>query len=201
MFEYLNGIITDVKPGYIVLEVSGIGYLVYTPDSYHYKVDSTITVKVYIHQVVTDNSQLLYGFIDRNTKIIFEKLLNVSGIGPKSALSILAGNDFTSLVQSINSEDVNYLTKFPGVGKKTAKQIILDLKGKLEDVVPIVSDNNSSKNGNLDNNQALLDALAALEALGYNNRDVKRVKSLLLSKDLMTTDEYLSQALKALTQF
>jgi holliday junction DNA helicase RuvA len=200
MFEYLNGIITDVKPGYIVVEVSGIGYLVYTPDPYQFKIDSISTVKVYIHQVVTDNSQLLYGFIDGDTKMVFEKLLNVSGIGPKSALSILAGNDFKPLIQAINNEDVTYLTKFPGVGKKTAKQIILDLKGKLDDIVS--SDiEDVQKHAMLDGNQALSDALAALETLGYSSRDVKKAKKLLLQTDVMTTDEYLSQALKVLTQF
>ncbi|AYF92759.1 Holliday junction branch migration protein RuvA [Apilactobacillus bombintestini] len=204
MFEYLKGIIEDVEPGYIVIDVNGVGYLVYTADPYQYDIDSEKKVKVFIHQSVTDSSQTLYGFASKEIKSIFEKLLNVSGIGPKSALAILAGNDPKSLLNAINSENVSYLTKFPGVGQKTAKQIILDLKGKLDDIAPSLFDDFDSiekQAKKQDTNTELEDALQALAALGYTSRDVKKVRKELEAKDPMSTDEYLSNGLRILTQF
>lgn len=204
MFEYLKGIIEDVEPGYIVIDVNGVGYLVYTADPYQYDIDSEKKVKVFIHQSVTDSSQTLYGFASKEIKSIFEKLLNVSGIGPKSALAILAGNDPKSLLNAINSENVSYLTKFPGVGPKTAKQIILDLKGKLDDIAPSLFDDFDSiekQAKKQDTNTELEDALQALAALGYTSRDVKKVRKELEAKNPMSTDEYLSNGLRILTQF
>lgn len=204
MFEYLKGIIEDVEPGYIVIDVNGVGYLVYTADPYQYDIDSEKKVKVFIHQSVTDSSQTLYGFASKEIKSIFEKLLNVSGIGPKSALAILAGNDPKSLLNAINSENVSYLTKFPGVGQKTAKQIILDLKGKLDDIAPSLFDDFDSiekQAKKQDTNTELEDALQALAALGYTSRDVKKVRKELEAKNPMSTDEYLSNGLRILTQF
>ncbi|TPR35181.1 Holliday junction branch migration protein RuvA [Apilactobacillus micheneri] len=204
MYEYLKGIIADVKPGYVVIDVSGVGYLVHTSDPYRYSSDEEKIVKIFIYQAVSDSSQTLYGFYTREEKSIFEKLLSVSGIGPKNALAILAGNDPKSLVKAINEENVTYLTKFPGVGKKTAKQIILDLKGKIDDLAPSLFDDvdeAKSNDTNDSNNQELSDALQALEALGYTHRDVEKVKKKLSNEKSMTTDEYLSSGLKLLTQY
>lgn len=204
MYEYLKGIIADVKPGYVVIDVSGVGYLVHTSDPYRYSSDEKKVVKIFIYQAVSDSSQTLYGFYTREEKSIFEKLLSVSGIGPKNALAILAGNDPKSLVKAINEENVTYLTKFPGVGKKTAKQIILDLKGKIDDLAPSLFDDvdeAKSSDTNDSNNQELSDALQALEALGYTHRDVEKVKKQLSNEKSMTTDEYLSSGLKLLTQY
>ncbi|UQS85191.1 Holliday junction branch migration protein RuvA [Apilactobacillus apisilvae] len=205
MYEYLNGLIVDINPGYIVIDVSGVGYLVHTADPYRFDVDDQKNVKVYIYQAISDSAQTLYGFYTREDKSIFEKLLSVSGIGPKNALAILAGNDPKSLLNAINNENVTYLTKFPGVGKKTAKQIILDLKGKIDDLAPSIFDdfNDEISEQVVDNteNQEMTDTLQALEALGYTKRDVEKVKKELSKHDKMTTDEYLSQGLKLLTQY
>lgn len=205
MFEYLKGTIEDVQPGYIVVDVNGVGYLVYTSNPYVYQVDSNEKVKVFIHQAVTDSSQLLYGFSSRELKSIFEKLLNVSGIGPKSALAIIAGNDPQSLLNAINTENVTYLTKFPGVGQKTAKQIILDLKGKLDDIAPSLFDDFAAENqpvsDDKSDNQALEDALEALSELGYSARDIKKARKALEDIEVTTTEDYLRQGLSAVTKF
>lgn len=204
MFEYLNGTIQDVQPGFIVIDVNGVGYLVYTSNPYVYTVDNTEKVKVFIHQSVIDTSQTLYGFSSRELKSIFEKLLNVSGIGPKSALAIIAGNDPQSLLNAINTENVTYLTKFPGVGQKTAKQIILDLKGKLDDIAPTlfddVDDSVPTSNQESDN-QELEDALEALKELGYTVKDIKKARKALEEIPATSTEEYLRQGLTAVTKF
>ncbi|MGQ2283134.1 Holliday junction branch migration protein RuvA [Apilactobacillus kunkeei] len=205
MFEYLKGTIEDVQPGYIVVDVNGVGYLVYTSNPYVYQVDNKKQVKVFIHQAVTDSSQLLYGFSSRELKSIFEKLLNVSGIGPKSALAIIAGNDPQSLLNAINTENVTYLTKFPGVGQKTAKQIILDLKGKLDDIAPSLFDDFTAESqpasDDKSDNQALEDALEALSELGYSARDIKKARKALEDIEVTSTEDYLRQGLSAVTKF
>ncbi|MCK8607647.1 Holliday junction branch migration protein RuvA [Apilactobacillus ozensis] len=201
MFEYLNGYIVDINPKYIVLDVSGVGYLVYVSDPYRYEVDLDNKRKVYVHQVVTDSFQMIYGFYSKTDKTIFEKLINVSGIGPKSALAILVRNDHRELLNAINTENVTFLTKFPGVGKKTAKQIILDLKGKLDDIYPNQVSNEKSGDTSTPANEVnaeLKDALDALVALGYTKANVEKVKLVLVKEAKMTTDEYLSAGLKIL---
>ncbi|XIF20402.1 MAG: Holliday junction branch migration protein RuvA [Acetilactobacillus jinshanensis] len=187
MFEYFIGYVTDVEKTYIVLEVNGVGYKIYVPNSRLFQVDSDHKVKVYIHQAVSDTSEFLYGFKSRVDKVIFERLINVSGIGPKNAVAILSGNDHQALLNAINEENVTYLTKFPGVGRKTAKQIILDLHGKLNDLWAKVS-------------SQLQEALEALQALGYSNRDVKSIEGQLAKNPKLTTNQYLSQGLKLLNR-
>jgi len=123
MFEYLNGLISIGTPSYIVVDVQGVGYKVQVANPYRY--EEKQTAKVYVEQVVRDNEESLYGFYDANEKNIFLHLISVSGIGPKSALAILAGQDLQGLIHAIENDDVKYLTKFPKIGKKTAQQIIL----------------------------------------------------------------------------
>lgn len=198
MYEYINGKITDVSPYYIVVENNGLGYLVYVANPFSYQVESQ--QKVYLYQAVRDNDISLYGFKNKVEKQLFLKLLNVSGIGPKSALAILASDDLSGLVTAINNDDDGYLVKFPGIGKKTAKQIILDLKGKLADL------------GNLDQlqgqqglaldlaaeNQYVTESLEALLALGYTKTELKKLKPKLLDYQASSTDEYLRYGLKLL---
>lgn len=197
MYEYINGLITNIYPAYIVVcDRSGVGYKLYTANPYRF--EQNVESHVYVEQIVRENEMALYGFIDESEKILFNKLLNVSGIGPKSALAILASGDAQGLVNAVANDDVSYLTQFPGVGKKTAQQIILDLKGKLDDLAvsaglaPTVAQPT-------DNNQALADALAALTSLGYSAKEIAKVeKTLAQTED--TTDGYIRSALKLLVK-
>lgn len=194
MYEYIIGVISDVTPEYIVIECNGIGYLIYVSNPYFY--EDKDQVKIYVHHVVTDTMQALYGFNSFADKNLYEKLLNVSGIGPKSGLAIMAGNDNLGLINAINSEDDVFLTKFPGIGKKTAKQIILDLKDKIE-----TEGNESveSKSINVENKK-FDDALEALKALGFTDANVKKVSNHLTSLGDLSTDQYISEGLKLLTK-
>ncbi|MYV17989.1 Holliday junction branch migration protein RuvA [Furfurilactobacillus milii] len=199
MFEYLIGLVTVVTPAYVVLEVNGVGYLLQTANPYRFQEDSKKNVKIYVYQAVRDTDINLFGFVDSEEKQLFLKLLNVSGIGPKSALAILANEDHGGLISAITNNDVKYLTKFPGIGKKTAQQIVLDLQGKLGDI-GIVTSATEVETGPTVNSSALRDALAALSALGYSGTDVKRVAKKLDDNQTTSTDAYLSQALRLLTQ-
>lgn len=193
MYEYLTGLVTSVTPQYVVLEVSGVGYQLFVANPYRFQEDPAKKVRIYVYQAVRDDAITLFGFVDRAEKQLFLQLINVSGIGPKSALAILANPDHQGLIDAIANDNVGYLTKFPGIGKKTASQIVLDLKDKvagmtsntlLTPAAPAETDN-----------PALQDALDALTALGYKEREVKRIKKQLLKTDANTTQEYLSQAL------
>ena len=196
MYEYLIGKITAINPHYIVVEVNGIGYQLQVANPFRY--EENTTQKVYVYQAVRENDVTLYGFYDLAEKQLFLKLISVSGIGPKSALAILATNDQGGFVAAINADDEAYLTKFPSIGKKTAKQIILDLKGKMDDIetpTPMVDQQNLALD--FDNEQPYLkEALEAMLSLGYTKTEVKKVSQKLKDFPADSTDAYLSAALK-----
>lgn len=195
MYEYITGLVTIVTPQYVVVEAGGVGYQLLVANPYRYQVDATQRVRIYVYQAVRDDSITLFGFVDQAEKRLFLQLINVSGIGPKSALAILANPDHQGLIDAIANNNVGYLTKFPGIGKKTASQIVLDLKDKIADQATgslLTADQPQAASAN----PALDDALAALSALGYREREIKKIKKQLLDADATTTDEYLRQALR-----
>lgn len=197
MYEYLTGKISIVAPQYIVIDVNGVGYKLLVANPYRFKEDSTMAVRVYVYQAVRDDDISLFGFSDQAEKRLFMQLINVSGIGPKSALAILANPDHQGLVDAIANNNIGYLTKFPGIGKKTASQIVLDLKDKLASASTGDLFTSSASETAEEDSPALSDALAALKALGYKERDVKKVKKNLQGSKA-STDEYLRQALHLL---
>lgn len=201
LYEYILGKITFVSPYYIVCETAGIGYRILVANPFRYSGKFGENVLIYLYQVVREDAQQLYGFSSIEEKQLFEKLISVSGIGPKSALAIMALEDHGGLVHAIESEDAPYLVKFPGVGKKTAQQMILDLKGKLDDLTAtpeVVVAMQETKQASVDGNQALDEALAALNALGYSEREIKKIIKELRELEVRDTDSYLRHALKLL---
>ena len=200
MYEYLYGELTDISDRYIVIDVNGVGYLVNVANPYHFETDIHTKKKIYVHQSVTDSSMTSYGFETLDDKQLFGQLLNVSGIGSKSALAIMAGNDNTGLINAIKTENVSFLVKFPGIGKKTAQQIILDLKDKIDKNLQLDL-NIRESNPIVGQNPKLDDALNALEALGFTHKSVEKIQSKLAALDeSTTTDQYISNGLKMLTK-
>lgn len=197
MYEYLEGKVTIVTPSYIVIDVQGVGYRVLTANPYRYHENDV--ARIYIYQAVRETELTLYGFVDSDEKQLFEQLLNVSGIGPKSALAILASADHSGLINAIANDDASYLTKFPGVGKKTAGQIVLDLK---DNILQLDTGNQNSKEIMTASNDILplSDALSALESLGYRTKDVEKIAKKLRELPETTTDDYLRQGLTLLTK-
>ncbi|GEL15829.1 Holliday junction branch migration protein RuvA [Pediococcus cellicola] len=194
MYEYLIGYVTQITPEFLVLEVNGVGYKLFVANPYRYEIDDKKQIKIYVHEAVSDSGISLYGLFDGEDKELFEKLLLVKGIGPKSALAILANEDHSGLINAINQDDVAYLKKFPKIGPKAAQQIILDLKGKMT----LNSDVPDKALTQTVNNQALQDALDALAALGYATREVTKIQPELENHKTFTTDQYLSLGLKLL---
>ncbi|OLN23468.1 Holliday junction DNA helicase RuvA [Domibacillus antri] len=201
MYEYIKGTITFIGPEYIVVETNGIGYLLLTPNPFAFSKYEQTNVTVYVYHHVREDTQLLFGFMTSEEKRLFEKLISVSGIGPKGALAVLASGEPSHVVGAIDREDEAYLIKFPGIGKKTARQMILDLKGKLDEVMP---DHLSGLfqpekvQSAAPSNAELEEALLALEALGYSAREIKRISGRLEKEEAMSTDEYIRKGLQLL---
>ncbi|MHA6485129.1 Holliday junction branch migration protein RuvA [Paenibacillus sp. strain BS8-2] len=130
MIDYLRGPVVHIEAEYIVMDVRDIGYRVFTPNPYAFAGKDEPKV-VYIHHHVREDAIHLFGFETREQQTLFRKLLDVSGIGPRVALGILSAGRPESIVGAIQQENLSYLTKLPGIGKKTAQRMILDLKDKL----------------------------------------------------------------------
>ena len=179
MYEYIKGKITDINSTYITLENNNIGYAIYTGNPYYYQLDKEY--KVYIYTQIKEDEHLLFGFKDQNEKDLFLKLISVKGLGPKMAMPILATGSITNIEQAIEKEDINYLKKFPKIGDKVARQIILDLKGKLA----------KQDQTNINNSKELI---LVLENLGYKNNDIKKVIPSVNTNN--TLEEQIKEALK-----
>ena len=179
MYEYIKGKITDINSTYITLENNNVGYAIYTGNPYYYQLDKEY--KVYIYTQIKEDEHLLFGFKDQNEKDLFLKLISVKGLGPKMAMPILATGSITNIEQAIEKEDINYLKKFPKIGDKVARQIILDLKGKLA----------KQDQTNINNSQELI---LVLENLGYKNNDIKKVIPSVNTNN--TLEEQIKEALK-----
>ncbi|MBM7648981.1 Holliday junction DNA helicase RuvA [Bacillus ectoiniformans] len=200
MYEYIKGSVEFVGPEYVVIENGGIGYQILTPNPFVFSKSEKQVITIYVYQHVREDILALYGFAYIEEKRMFEKLISVSGIGPKGALAVLASGEPQQVITAIEQEDEGFLTKFPGVGKKTARQMILDLKGKLQDVVPEYFPNlfNAEESEKKASVTAELDeALLALEALGYSAREIKKITNKLKEEE-MTTDQYIRKGLQLL---
>lgn len=201
MYEYIKGIIDYIGPEYIVVENGGIGYQILTPNPFSYSSKAGVEVKVHTYHYVREDIFALYGFTSQEEKILFTKLINVTGIGPKGALAILATGQPEQVVSAIENEDEAFLVKFPGVGKKTARQMILDLKGKLQNFVPdyfpnLFNDHESMAKSS-EHEADFEEALLALQALGYSDKELKKITPELKAEKL-STDQYIKAALQKL---
>ncbi|TQE86991.1 Holliday junction branch migration protein RuvA [Streptococcus suis] len=194
MYDYIKGILTKITAKYIVVETHGVGYILQVANPYAYSGQVQQEVTVYTHQVIREDAHLLYGFATENEKSVFLSLISVSGIGPTTALAIIAVDDNDGLVRAIEQKNITYLTKFPKIGKKTAQQMILDLEGKFvmsEEVGPVQQEVPTSENVALD------EAMEAMEALGYRPAELKKIKKF-FDGTTDTAENYIKSALKML---
>ncbi|MBY0096244.1 Holliday junction branch migration protein RuvA [Mesobacillus maritimus] len=198
MFEYIKGKLDYISPEYIVVDNGGVGYQIHTPNPFAFTKQMGFEIQIFTLHYVREDVMALYGFQSREEKALFIRLLNVTGIGPKGALAILASGEPQQVVQAIENEDEVFLVKFPGVGKKTARQMILDLKGKLQDIVPDFFPNLFSEEAVVEDVSSEFDeAVLALKALGYSEKELKKITPE-LKKEKLTTDQYIKKALQKL---
>ena len=183
MYSYFIGNVTDNNSNSIVLECNKIGYLIYVPNPFSYKIGDEY--KVYVYNKISEDESSLYGFKSKEEYELFLKLISVKGLGPKLALPILATGSIAGIIDAIDRENLLYLTKFPKIGDKLARQIILDLKGKIH-----IETNEEIET---DETEDLIDTLVAL---GYKTTEIKKVIGQINKSN--TLEEQVKEALKLL---
>lgn len=195
MIGRLRGIILDKQAPNLVLDVQGVGYEVAAPMSTFCSLPAVNEeVSLFTHLIVREDAQLLYGFATIRERLLFRSLLKVNGVGAKLALTILSGSDVDDFARSVQEGDAASLTRLPGVGKKTAERLIIEMRDRLKEVMgamglkPVVSEAASLAG-------AKEEAVEALVALGYkpaeSDKMIRRVYS-----NGMTTEELIRQALQ-----
>ena len=196
MIGRLRGEIISKNPPQLLLDVNGVGYEIEASMSTFYQLpEAGQQAILYTHLTIRDDAHLLYGFYDLNERSLFRELIKVNGVGPKLALTILSGMETSQFVRAIVDNDPVSLTKMPGVGKKTAERLIIEMRDCLSDadisshlpqVVPAVAQQNNMEQ----------DAVGALVALGYKPQDASRMVSRVLD-EASSSEELIRLALKA----
>lgn len=198
MISYVKGILSEKFTDSVVVESGGFGVEIYVPEVLVKSLPAIgESVCVYTFFKVSEDALSLYGFLNRQDLDIFKKLISVSGIGAKTALGIMSALDSFTLSQAIVSEDIKLISKAPGVGTKTAKRMILELKDKIstQDIIPREYGDESK----IIHTAAYDEVLAALVVLGYKEFDAGRAISLVEDYEGMDAESLLKQALKKLT--
>ncbi len=175
MFAYIKGLYESRMLDYIVLDVNGIGYKVFMSENSMKKIGELgTTIKVYTYVKVREDDISIYGFSSAEELRMFELLISVSGIGAKSAITILSNIEPSSFALAVVSDDVSVLKKLPGIGTKSAQRIILELKDKLKSINIEESDINESA-VITNNNENIEDMISALQVLGYTRKDIEKI--------------------------
>lgn len=170
MIAFLKGHIEEKKSDSVLLDVQGVGYKVEVSSQTLDQVSSAGSeIKLLIYHHITESDQRLFGFFTSDEKTLFEKLITVKGVGPKLGLTILSGLPASNLIAAITQSDVAALSRVPGIGKKTAERIIVELKEKFNEYSS--SDTNST--GNKPTSNTMSEAIQALEALGFKTREAE----------------------------
>jgi Holliday junction DNA helicase RuvA len=195
MIGSLIGLIKEKTPSAILLEVNGIGYEIAVPLSTSFQLPN-VGESAYLltHLVVREDQHSLYGFATDEERKLFRALIKISGVGAKLAITILSGTNVNGFIQSVVNEDIDALVHLPGIGKKTAERLIVEMKDKVSE---ITSDENSLSQNN--ENSAVAEAINALVNLGYKTKDAKTILDKIESEGL-TVEELIRQALKSLNK-
>ncbi len=201
MIDFIEGRIEYIEADCIVIGTAqGVGYRIFCPNPYEHR--ALQEKRIFTHHYVREDAIHLYGFATREQRNLFRKLLDVSGIGPKGALAIIASATPAQIAAAVQREDLVFLSKFPGIGKKTAGRIVLDLKDKLKDFVSFaevehvhLSDDLFSIGKGAEDLNAREEASEALKALGYSESEVQKVMAK-IKDDFLTTEELIKKALQ-----
>ena len=196
MIGSLIGLIKDKKPSLVLLEVSGVGYEVHIPLSTSFQLPNNgESTFILTHLVIRDDQHTLYGFATEEERKLFRTLIKISGVGAKMALTILSGINVNGFVQSVINDDVDTLVHLPGIGKKTAERLIVEMKDKIQDV----TDSPELSGSAASDNNMLLEARNALVNLGYKSSEARKILDKIDTTGL-EVEELLRQALKSLNK-
>ncbi|PKH26959.1 Holliday junction branch migration protein RuvA [Enterobacterales bacterium CwR94] len=203
MIGRLRGIIVEKQPPLVVLEVGGVGYEVHMPMTCFYELPEQHQEAIIFTQfVVREDAQLLFGFNHKQERTLFRELIKVNGVGPKLALAILSGMSAQQFVTAVEKEEIASLVKLPGVGKKTAERLVVEMKDRFKgmhgDLFATEAEFTltSSQAPDSDNNDAEGEAVAALVALGYKPQEASRMVSKLNKPDA-DSETLIREALRA----
>jgi len=190
MIGRLTGVIAEKSPPQLLIDVQGVGYEVDVPMSTFYNLPGLgERVALLTHFVVREDAQILYGFLSSEERATFRQLIKISGVGPKMALSLLSGLSVAELAQAVSKQEAGRLVKVPGIGKKTAERLLLELKGKLGPDLALPTSLVNDNQG---------DILQALVALGYSEKEAAAALKLLPPD--VGVSEGIKQALKSLSR-
>ena len=196
MIGSLNGLIISKKPSEVLLEVTGIGYEVHVPLSTSFKLPSVDqTVQLLTHLLVREDQHTLYGFITEDERKLFRALIKISGVGAKLALTILSGINVEGFIRSVQMQDVDTLIHLPGIGKKTAERLLVEMKDKVGQMGDIAQ-NDAVESKDL---RIIKEAHNALTSLGYKSVEARKILDGIDSNGL-TVEALLKQALQSLNK-
>ena len=195
MIGSLIGLIKEKTPSAILLEVNGIGYEISIPLSTSFQLPKVgESAFLLTHLVVREDQHSLYGFATEEERKLFRALIKISGVGAKLAITILSGTNVTGFIQSVVNEDIDALVHLPGIGKKTAERLVVEMKDKISEI--------SDEQQNLQDsgvNSAVVEAINALVNLGYITKDGKNILDKIDSEEL-SVEDLIRQALKSLNK-
>lgn len=194
MIGFVRGKIDYIAKDFCVVEAGGIGYRIFMANGDLAQLHTEQEIKVYTYLAVREDAMLLYGFLTRAAYSLFMELISVSGIGPKVALGVMSGAKVDQFYLAIQSRDLKYLTKLPGIGKKTAERMLLELKDKVGGAgngALAFADSTSTATGT-----GADEAVEALMSLGYTNSEIIPVLQQMTDLDKMSTEAIVKQTLK-----
>lgn len=189
MIGRLTGKLIEKQPPHILVDVNGVGYLLSASMNTCYKLpELNQDVVLHTQMIVREDAQLLYGFFDKRERDLFNSLIKVNGVGPKMALAILSSMDPDGFVACVDNNDGKSLTSIPGVGKKTAERLIVEMRDRLKNWQPIVVNLASNVEASDQGKQAFHDAIGALIALGYKPQEASKMISRIAGDNMSSQD-------------
>lgn len=195
MITHLHGVLVEKLPPQLVIDVQGVGYEVDAPMTTFYRLPAVgENVQLFTHQVIREDAHVLYGFATRDERTLFRSLIKVNGVGPKVALAILSGMEAPQFVRCITTHDVGSLTRIPGIGKKTAERLVVEMQDRLPTSLnTVLNAPVAGKDGKLaptlsPMQTAIAEAEAALIALGYKPQEAAKAISAIDTDGLKSED-------------
>ncbi|GGC86364.1 Holliday junction branch migration protein RuvA [Halopseudomonas salina] len=200
MIGRLTGVLLEKQPPHILLDVQGVGYELDAPMSTFYKLPGLgQSVTLHTHMVVREDAQLLYAFVEKRERELFRELIRLNGVGPKLALALMSGLEVDELIRAVQAQDTSALVRVPGVGKKTAERLLIELRDRFKawEALPGSFKPLGGEGASLAPASQSSDAVSALISLGYKPQEASRAVAA-VEEDGMTSEELIRRALKGI---
>jgi holliday junction DNA helicase RuvA len=196
----LRGTLAEKQPPHVIVDINGLGYELEVPMTTLYRLPSVgEPLTLHTHLVVREDAHLLYGFFEKRERELFRELIRLNGVGPKLALALMSGLEVDELVRCVQAQDTSVLVKIPGVGKKTAERLLVELKDRFKawETVPGMSSLVVEPRAGAAVSSAETDAVSALISLGYKPQEASRAVSA-IKEDGLSSEDMIRRALKGM---